>query len=193
MWEDSDVTGVSEGLLSRGELPVRPLASYSPCLPAHPLPRGIESHLPRGAISLHPTPSSTAFWLKDRPVLASPETCSTSAAPLAPPHLFTHRPRSNPLLPTFILESALRRGNWRHLRIWGFLTQYLPVHSPQPQRFCGHGPRQASAALFCCSTGGLWGEDKELELACGSEIGRQTNLGMSGINQSLSLPPSLTI
>lgn len=39
----------------------------------------------------HPSPSSAAFWLEDRPALASPETCSTSAAPKAPPHLFTHR------------------------------------------------------------------------------------------------------
>lgn len=67
----------------------------------------------------HPAPSSAAR-LEDRPASASPETCSTSAAPLAPPHLFTHRPRSDTLLPPFIPGSTLGRGNWGHLRVWGF-------------------------------------------------------------------------
>lgn len=163
MREDSDVTGVSEGLLSRGELPARPLTSSSPC----PSARGQIPSCQGSSLSPpHPVPFSAAFWLEDRPTLASLETCSTSAAPLAPPHLFTHRRRSNPLLSPLHPGVCSLENGWKHLRIWGFLTQYLPILSPQPQRLGGHGPRQAPAAPFCCSADprGLWGE--EPELAC---------------------------
>lgn len=133
MWEDSNVTGVGEGLLSRGEWLARPLASFSPCLPAFLPARGRFPPAQRSCLTPpHPTPSSAAFWLENSPALASPETCSTSAAPLAPPHPFTHRS------PIKYPPTSLHPGvfSWeRKLEAFeslGFLFDELPARVPPP-------------------------------------------------------------
>ena len=69
MWEDSNVTGVGEGLLSRGELLARPLATF----PLDRLLLRVDCHLPRGAVSSHPTlPILSRFLAGGPPCLSFP-------------------------------------------------------------------------------------------------------------------------
>lgn len=110
MWEDGDVTGASEGLLSRGELAAG-AASISTC-PGEPSPP------PPGR------PTLPAFWLKDcpallplrpDPLLPPGRLLLTSLAIISPPTLLHSWDREALEGLGFILDAVPARPSWKAL------------------------------------------------------------------------------